>query len=381
MSLQYFQEKIKAVKKQNSLKDFIKEIGVWTTFSFQKNSGLISKFPKTERIKWVVSAKDFQNIRDELTKNWKDYDKKKSFFEQFWELLKENEFFSLVDYGGNENADYSDATLNSRNIYMCAWIINNCENVFYSLSVKDNCTNVVSSIAVWTNSENVYQSTSILNSFKIFYSKFINNSNNIYFSSNLNGCSECIFCDNLDNVSYYIKNKAYTKEEYLKEKEKILEEKEKFLSWYKELPKMWKNINSTNVKGSANMNSENLENAYFTYNQKNWKNLILVWWVDGNESMYDTIFAWSPHANNHYGVMGANWDNIYNCMNIAWSSQIYYSYFLNDCSHCIGCIGLQNKHYCILNKEYSKEEWGGLRWKYLKKWKKKETYENFSLQV
>jgi len=51
MDLKYFQEKIKAVKKQNSLKDFIKEIGAWTTFSFQKNSGLISKFPKTERIK------------------------------------------------------------------------------------------------------------------------------------------------------------------------------------------------------------------------------------------------------------------------------------------------------------------------------------------
>ncbi len=27
------------------------------------------------------------------------------------------------------------------------------------------------------------------------------------------------------------------------------------------------------------------------------------------------------------------------------------------CSFCIGCIGLENKQYCILNTEYTKEEW------------------------
>jgi hypothetical protein len=105
------------------------------------------------------------------------------------------------------------------------------------------------------------------------------------------------------------------------------------------------------------MNSENVENGYFAYNQKNGRNLILVWGIDGDENMVDVIFWWSPSANNLYGIMGANGNNLFNCMNIAWSSNIYYSYYLNECSHCIGCIGLQNKSYCILNKEYSKEDW------------------------
>ena len=30
---------------------------------------------------------------------------------------------------------------------------------------------------------------------------------------------------------------------------------------------------------------------------------------------------------------------------------------LQDCSFCLGCIGLKNKSYCILNKQYTKEEW------------------------
>ncbi|MBU0627205.1 hypothetical protein KKH82_07470 [Patescibacteria group bacterium] len=38
------------------------------------------------------------------------------------------------------------------------------------------------------------------------------------------------------------------------------------------------------------------------------------------------------------------------------SSNIYYSYFLHNCSYCLGCVGLINKQFCIFNKEYSKEE-------------------------
>ena len=30
---------------------------------------------------------------------------------------------------------------------------------------------------------------------------------------------------------------------------------------------------------------------------------------------------------------------------------------LQGCSFCIGCIGLKNMSYCILNKQYTKEEW------------------------
>jgi hypothetical protein len=30
---------------------------------------------------------------------------------------------------------------------------------------------------------------------------------------------------------------------------------------------------------------------------------------------------------------------------------------MNTCSHCFGCIGLKHQEYCILNKQYSKEEY------------------------
>ncbi len=36
---------------------------------------------------------------------------------------------------------------------------------------------------------------------------------------------------------------------------------------------------------------------------------------------------------------------------------IYFSRDLVGCSHCIGCINLRNKNYCILNEQYTKEEY------------------------
>ena len=44
-------------------------------------------------------------------------------------------------------------------------------------------------------------------------------------------------------------------------------------------------------------------------------------------------------------------------MQITDSSFLYYSQYLQNCHHCLGCIGLKNKSYCILNKQYTKEEW------------------------
>jgi hypothetical protein len=33
---------------------------------------------------------------------------------------------------------------------------------------------------------------------------------------------------------------------------------------------------------------------------------------------------------------------------------------MENSHHCLGCIGLKNKSYCILNKQYTKEEWENL---------------------
>jgi hypothetical protein len=58
-------------------------------------------------------------------------------------------------------------------------------------------------------------------------------------------------------------------------------------------------------------------------------------------------------------VVGEGATNIYFCPDV-WGnvSDVYYSLFcVNNVHNCFGCIGLRNAEYCILNKQYTKEEY------------------------
>jgi len=334
-NLEFWENKIKEKRKNTDFRDYLKTIVSWSTFVLYKNNWLISKFPETNRIKKIISHKEFEKNRDNLIEKWIDYDFENNFFENYKKLLLSIDLFNFISYWWSENSDYADMVLWSKNCYLSSTIINNCENILYSFSVKDNCLNVLNSLSVYQNSEIVYFWISVLESFKVFYSSFIKNSSNIWFSSNLTWCSECIFCNDLDNCSYYIENKPYSKEEYFIKKNEILKEKQNFFNYYKKINKIWKNNNSTNIKWSWFVNSQNVENWYYWYNVSKGRNLMFVWWINWNENMYDTFTAWAPTASNLYWIMWATWDNLYNCINVTNSSNMFYSYFLTDCSFCI----------------------------------------------
>ena len=42
------------------------------------------------------------------------------------------------------------------------------------------------------------------------------------------------------------------------------------------------------------------------------------------------------------------------------SNDVEYSFNCHGCSNLFGCIGVRNKKYCILNREYTKEEYNEL---------------------
>ncbi|EKE26921.1 MAG: hypothetical protein ACD_4C00117G0001, partial [uncultured bacterium (gcode 4)] len=232
------------------------------------------------------------------------------------------------------------------------------ENILYSMFIYVNSRNILNSVFCSNNSENIYFWLAVDNGFNIFYSKFIKDSNNIWFSSNLSWCSDCIFCDNLQNQKYFIRNVEYTKEQYLKIKNKILKEKDKFSEYFNDVNSRGLNINSYDVSWIWIVSSKNIKNWVIVSNVENWRNVFFAAWLPFWKNFYDCIDVWA-NSFDFYWVK-AGWDNsskLFCCWEIGNSSNIYYSYNLNNCSFCIGCIWLKNKTYCILNKQYSKEQW------------------------
>jgi len=348
--------KMQEARKNTPWREFVKEI--WSRYSliFYRSKSLICKNSENYRIWWVISYIEFEEYREKLLYNWINFSW--VFFKDLGNLFKNSLFSSTARWWNNENSNYADSVYNTKNTYLTSIAVYDCENILYSFHIKENCYNIINSNMVWVHSNNVYYSSGIIRSQYIFYSKYILNSSNIWFSSNLNWCDNCIFCDWLENKSFCINNNQYAKEEFLKKKIGILMQKNNFHNFFLSLSKLWKNFWSNDVKWSFLIGCSNLL-WYSSYQTKKWNNVVFVWWEHFNENIYDTIIWWSPSSSDLYWNIRC-WGNsqkIYNSSNINNCMNIYYSYGLMACSYCLGCIGLKNKSFCILNKQYTKEEW------------------------
>ena len=351
--IKHYEDIIKEKRKKTPFRDFVKEICSWSPLNLYKYNWKICRYPDTWRIK-NINTKEAQNA-------WSyslEYDFNISFFDNFKKLMDIVPLQRIMDFWSNENADFVDQAFWVKNWYLVFvswfWV----ENIMYSAYCYENLINIFNSLLITHNCSNIYFCSNIDNSYNIFYSKYINDSSEIWFSTNLIWCHECIFCDKLENQRYCFQNKILEKEEYFKIKKQILEKKEKFLGNYKFISKN-KAINrlSENVNWINNIRCKNVENGYFINNANDSRNVINVWW-DNIRNFYDCFDAW-VNSDNFYWVVWA-WDsckNIFCSTQIAMSSNIYYSYLISNCSFCIWCIWLKNKSFCILNKQYSKEEW------------------------
>ncbi|HLP86889.1 MAG TPA: hypothetical protein VK153_03400 [Candidatus Paceibacterota bacterium] len=288
----------------------------------------------------------------------KDYDFSKPFFLQWKELLERTPNINLWGIG-NLNSEYSNYTGYSKNIYLSN--ATNCEDVYYSRLV-DRSKNLVDCYYT-TGSEFCYENFITK---KIYNSSFLNNCSDCvdsYFLFDCKNCSNCFMCSNLRNKNYYIRNKQYTRETYgeelknykLSSFKKLEEYKSEFDNLIKEKIHKFANItNSVDVTGDNIINSKNTHDCFMVEGE----NLKYCWRcfnkikdsydITGglnNELCYESSLA----ADGGYMTKffshsrgNKNSDLVHLCIN---------------CSNIFGCVGLKNKKYYILNKEYSKEEY------------------------
>jgi hypothetical protein len=79
---------------------------------------------------------------------------------------------------------------------------------------------------------------------------------------------------------------------------------------------------------------------------------------DRNEDCYDVSIC-NPNCHFSYECISAG-EEVKSAWNVAcgYASQgIYYSYLCTYSAHLFACVGLQHKEYCILNKQYTPEDY------------------------
>lgn len=286
-----------------------------------------------------------------------DFDFSRPFFDQFAELQRKVPRMSMIILSC-ENSDYAPYSVNSRNCYMCV-SSNYSEDVLYSYQTNSSTDCVDCSLSY--HCELCYECLYCVRLYHSFWSVNCTNSSDLYFCRDCQGCSNCIGCCNLKNKSFYIFNKPASEEEFrrfvatLGSREGIKKTAATFEALSKTLPfRSGYTINCEDVSGDHLLDcrnceycfeSEGLEDCRFIYTvPKNAKDSYDAHYAQNSELCYECIS--SPNDYNCRFVLHA-WD----VKNSSYVQECYYS------SNLFGCIGLKRSAYCILNKQYSEEEY------------------------
>lgn len=289
------------------------------------------------------------------------YDPRKSFLEQFGDLWKAVPKIALM-YTRSVNSEYTNISADSKNCYMIVESSNNenCIHCYWIQQSKD-----LVDVSFTNKVELSYESDDSYDSYKIFYSKGCHDCRESYFLLDCRNCSDCFGCVNLRNKQYHVFNEPLGKDGY----EKFLKEarldtasgveatRKKFAEFLKTQPRKYAEIvNAVNSSGNYIKDAKNCNSCFHCYDAEDSKYGVHVW-RDAKDCL--DVDTTGRGAQMMYNSMNAGM-NVSNqiCSRMCWSSTFMsYCYYSFDSNNCFGCVGLRNKNYCILNKQYEPEEY------------------------
>jgi hypothetical protein len=321
--------------------------------------------------KWPYKSTDQSIWWTEV--EWLNYGKRMNldipFFDQYDELIKATPLPSLSNsYDININSEYVNGTINVKDCYL-VFNTSNTENSQYSETI--NRSDQIFDCSYVFESSHCYESIGITRCHNSIWLEECEDCTDSYFLYDCHGCHHCILCDSLENQSYCIRNKKVSLEEYEYFIKNNLES-HGAIDMSQGLTEL-RSIKNTLPPKNHIIGSEDCDGRFikFSKNVVNGKNLTGVedtmntWQMNYAIRCYD-CFSWgwgsagSPGAENCYEChgIGSSAYGLVGCWGV-WENtrNMYYCYSCIGCQDCLGCVWLRNKSYCIMNVQYTKEEY------------------------
>jgi len=297
------------------------------------------------------------------------YEFSKPFFAQWKELFNRVPRLNLWQMD-MVDSPYSNIGRGVRNAYLSYSLVGGGgENIFYSKSV-DLSSNIFDCLSV-SNCESCYENVLNNGNNNSHYCVDSLRSIDCWFLFDCWNCQNCILSTNLRNGKYVIRNKQYSKEGYFEEIKKFNfgsyarreEVKKEFgeliLGAIRRYATMGKVINTT---GNYNGDAKNAVNCFYAYN--NVENIKHCQRVINLKDSYDVSYHINSELVYEYIIGGKDSRGIRFTM--AGLDALRDSDYTDHCgssSNLFGCIGVRNKRFCILNKQYDEKEYESLRTK------------------
>ena len=290
----------------------------------------------------------------------RDYDFSKPFFSQFKELMEQvPRRATYRDF--DTNSEYTNWAIYLKNCYLVFGAANyeDCSYASQSLYVTD-CIDV----DFCKKSERCSNSLHLIQCNGVHYSSYSEGCTDSWFLYSCRNCNNCVGCVNMRNASYCIFNKQYSKEEYEKKVEElnlnlytgIQNVKEQFRTHLLRYPKKYAWIR--NAKNSTGDDLERVTNCTHCFSATEDENCHYAFFVPtGAKDCWDIDHVGQGTELSYELMSGFGNNRATFGTRIYFSHDIEYSDDCNSAANLFGCIGIRKKEYCILNKQYSKEEY------------------------
>ena len=360
-------------------------LAFWIFGKFRKGKSdlsgkdFITILPAKTRYPIYTSHEWFSDEWDPMTYGV-EYDSSRRFFDQFEDLQRQ---VPRPHQTGKNNldCDWSDDVWDSKNCYLSRAMLG-CENLSYSyrnINVKDSLD-----ITYCYNIDKSYDITFCFKSHRLRNSLNSRDCVNSSFLFDCRNVQDSFMCWNLRNKQYHFFNEPYSKEEYLKKTKEYNLGSRKVIE---ELRNKFNEILRDKVVHRANFNvrSDNSTGNYLTNCNRCYN---IFHWED-SEDCYNSIrgfktkncidMAGSGEAELcGYGTMA--FPGGHKIVFSSWTQNCSDSEYLDiciECQECFGCVGLRKKKHCILNKQYSKEEYEKLKSQIIESMQQEGVYGDF----
>ncbi len=303
------------------------------------------------------------------------------FFEQYQELHNVVPRPSL--YQKNvENSDYTNHVENLKNGYLSVDVGAGSEDIYFSkwiIASKDICD-----CYQMEKAELCYESLYSVGDFRAIHVFLSDRCVDSAFLYDCEDCDQCFLCSNLRHKKFCIENKQYSEAEYKAAMEQVnLGSHAVFQACLLKYQDMLRN--RTIHRDLALLHCEDCTGD-FLYQCKNVRDSFEV--VDSQDCRYCHDAGYLKDC---YDIYESAFDcelqcDSYSCNRakyILFTGICYDTSNLAYCNNChnshdlFGCIGMKRNKYCILNKEYSKEEYEMLVPKLIEHMKKSGEYGEF----
>ncbi len=302
-----------------------------------------------------------------------EFDPNKPFLEQLLALFKKVP--KMATFAVNlVNSEYSGNADDLKNTYLL-FNSNHSEDCAYGNAV-DFSSNCYDNSHI-KKSQRCYNSFWLTNCYQAHFCAQSEDCANMWFSKNCRGCTDCFGCVNLRSKKNCIFNKQYSKEEYEKQlNEMTLHTWSGIRSaqartrefWLKYPNKNMQGVQNSNVSGEYVTNSKNVQNSYLIRECENLKYVQYSQVPSSRDCMDSSLIGSKSELFYEAAVCGWNASDLKFCWD-CWNGGQSMEYSI-DChrngANLFGCVGIMNQKYCILNKQYSKEDYFSLREKIVK---------------